>query len=170
MSNPNVFDILEYFDPADVGKALAKNWAINSLSFELVPALDDEGNYAECPLTLTTLKNPAMTKDGCVYQMGAILEWIHEHKLTSPLTGLPLPHSKVMRLKSMIDVVQSFVTACKDRSWAARWSSASRWDQVGTGLRDLRSRLAALEKHLLLQFPQVDLSIVKALFLVGNFL
>ena len=96
MSNPNVFDIREYFEPAEVGKALAKLWAINSLSFELVPALDDEGNHIECPLTLAAVKNPAMTQDGCIYQMGAILEWIQDHKLSSPLTGLPLPHSRVM--------------------------------------------------------------------------
>ena len=138
MSNPNVFDFREYFEPAEVGKALAKLWAVNSLSFELVPALDDEGNHIECPLTLTAVKNPAMTQDGCIYQMGAILEWIQEHKLSSPLTGLPLPHSRVMKLSSMVEVIQSFMTACSDRSWAARWSSAKRWDQRSPGSKNLR--------------------------------
>ena len=108
MMHPSVFDINEYFEPTCVGKALAKLLAINSLSFELVPAIDDEGNRAECPLTLGTLENPAMTQDGCMYQMGAILEWVGEHKLTSPLTGLPLSHSRVLRLKTIIAVLQCF--------------------------------------------------------------
>ena len=108
MMHPNVFDINEYFEPTCVGKALAKLLAINSLSFELVPAIDDEGNRAECPLTLGTLENPAMTQDGCMYQMGAILEWVGEHKLTSPLTGLPLSHSRVLRLKTIVAMLQSF--------------------------------------------------------------
>ena len=76
MAHANVFDIGEYFEPADVGKALAKLWAINSLSFELVPALDNEGNCIECPLTLSDIRNPAMTQDGNLYQMGAIQEWL----------------------------------------------------------------------------------------------
>ena len=53
-----------------------------------------------------------------------------------------------MRLSSMVEVVQSFLKSCRDRSLAARQSSAKRWEQVSPGSKTLRLMSMELKQHL----------------------
>ena len=51
-------------------------------------------------------------------------------------------------MTGIVDAVRSFLRACGDRSWAARWSSTKQWENDSTDSKTLRPLLAKLEKHL----------------------
>lgn len=51
---------------------------------------DDAPDELRCPITHRLMTDPVMTTDGKVYERAAILRWF-QRKLSSPLTGLPLP-------------------------------------------------------------------------------
>jgi hypothetical protein len=44
-----------------------------------------------CPITHEILKDPVITCDGITYERTAIEEWFQKGKISSPMTGMPLP-------------------------------------------------------------------------------
>ena len=94
--------------------------------------------------------------------MGYIREWLSTQN-TSPSTGLPLNHRRVLRVSSLTGLVAAFLQECRDRREqtlkqrvrAARRTDRTSHDNLQQTLRELeafadnaRSELLTWERHL----------------------
>ncbi|KAJ4813176.1 U-box domain-containing protein kinase family protein [Rhynchospora pubera] len=59
--------------------------------------LDDKGipSYFMCPIFQEVMKDPCIAADGYTYETEAIKGWLDSGHETSPLTNMPLPHTKL---------------------------------------------------------------------------
>ena len=154
-----VLRVDEHFSSEQLGTALARMWTVNGLALELVDITDACGSICDgdlCICTFTTERpiNPGMTKDGHVYSMRYITEWLQENH-TSPNTNETLTHKCIMRLSSLKDVIEQFLSRCQSHNGAARAQreidslraveSMTRYDQMQAATDKLNSYIASSE-------------------------
>ena len=94
-------------------------WNVHGLTLRMVPTIDRKGFGIDCPLTLEPITDAGMMQDGGLYQFRYIAHWLDSHT-TSPLTSLPLQHTKVFRMSSLKDVLDQFLVLCRNQRDAAR--------------------------------------------------
>ena len=146
-----VVNVPDYFDAARVGVGLGSLYDVDSLTWRLRPALDEQGHRPLCPITMQSMtRNAALIQDGGVYQFGAIREWLGRAD-TSPLTGLQIPHSRILKLSSMVDVVECFLSTCRERRATSNVRRVGEFEQ----LRSSRAmnRAARYKAHLMISRP-----------------
>ena len=125
-----VVNVSDYFDAARIGVGLGSLYDVDSLTWRLHPALDEQGHQPLCPITMQPMtRNAALIQDGGVYQFGAIREWLGRAD-TSPLTGLQLPHSRILKLSSMVDVAECFLSTCRERRATSRVRRVGEYEQL----------------------------------------
>jgi hypothetical protein len=59
-----------------------------------------------CPITCQTIREPATSVYGHLYEHSAILEWVKKHK-TCPLTGQPLEEGQIFKQYSVKEAIKS---------------------------------------------------------------
>jgi len=59
-----------------------------------------------CPITCETIKEPATSVYGHLYEHSAILEWVQKHH-KCPLTGQPLEEAQIFRQYSVKEAIKS---------------------------------------------------------------
>ena len=108
------------FKPEQVGQRLANIWSVDGLSLQLVAAVHDpQGHDNHCAMTLQPITKHGMTADGFVYQLGYIKNWLTRNA-TSPLTGLDLEHRHILRMTSEKEIIDHFLSSCRDQRGAQR--------------------------------------------------
>ena len=125
-----VVNVSDYFDAARIGVGLGSLYDVDSLTWRLRPALDEQGHRPLCPITMQPMtRNAALIQDGGVYQFGAIREWLGRAD-TSPLTGLQLPHLRILKLSSLVDVAESFLSTCRERQAMSRARRVGEYEEL----------------------------------------
>ena len=110
-----VVNVSDYFDAARIGVGLGNLYDVDSLTWRLHPALDGQGQRALCPITMQPLtRNAALIQDGGVYQFGATRECFGRAD-TSPSTGLQLPHLQILKLSSLVEIAECFLSTCREQ-------------------------------------------------------
>ena len=66
------------------------------------------------------MQGPAILADGHTYERGAAVEQLRQHKSTSPVTGAPLPHKRLLA-----NVLIKQVIACQNQQQALKFSVSS---------------------------------------------
>eukprot|EP00928_Gymnodinium_smaydae_P041780 TRINITY_DN28234_c0_g1_i1.p1 TRINITY_DN28234_c0_g1~~TRINITY_DN28234_c0_g1_i1.p1 ORF type:complete len:211 (+),score=38.91 TRINITY_DN28234_c0_g1_i1:84-716(+) len=107
-------DIASSFAPETVAAALTRLWTVDGAS--LVPI--EGAKTWECPITLEALKSPVLLGDGFVYEEAAIVRWLDSASGSgkSPLTNLPLPHRRTLKLAPLRTIIEEFLRNACDRS------------------------------------------------------
>ncbi|CCW61104.1 unnamed protein product [Phytomonas sp. EM1] len=66
-----------------------------------------------CPITRNIMRDPVTTVDGFTYDREAIEEWLH-HRISSPMTNLPLKYVTLVSNRQIYRKVQDVVAAYND--------------------------------------------------------
>jgi len=104
----SVVDVATLFPASLIGTALSRLWVADSPQNHLVPALDECGTAATCPISLAPFENPVLLADGIVYEENDICQWLQNHT-QAPCTNAILDHRHVLRLEPFREAIEYFL-------------------------------------------------------------